>query len=261
MPSIHLPFAALMLAWLSACEAELVAGSWTCAAVGVDAAIPDREEPIAPSWSTSFEADFCDYSQAGGFCYGDARATYTTVTSPVHSGLRAAAFGVTSDDVDARQTRCVRQGVLPQAAYYGAWYFLPEPTLNHGLWNLIHIRGGDLTRTHGLWDISLEPRASVEPDGLQAVVYDFLGNRTLRAATPMSIPIGAWFHLEFYLKRAADATGEVALYQDGQQLLRRSGVVTDDTAWGQWYVGNLANALEPSDSILYVDDVSIRSSR
>ena len=36
-----------------------------------------------------------------------------------------------------------------------------------------------------------------------------------------------------------------------------TGLVTDDTDWGQWYVGNLADALVPPASTVYVDDVTI----
>jgi hypothetical protein len=33
--------------------------------------------------------------------------------------------------------------------------------------------------------------------------------------------------------------------------------MTDPSNWGQWYVGNLATALAPSNSTIYVDDVTI----
>ena len=51
----------------------------------------------------------------------------------------------------------------------------------------------------------------------------------------------------------------MALYQDGALLLEVTGIVTDDTDVAQWYVGNLAKALTPPDSTLYVDDVTIRA--
>lgn len=237
------------------CEPELVVGSWSCNPN--DAAAPvDRD--MAVPWSTSFESDFCDFERAGGFCYAAPFAKYETVNSPVHSGHYAAAFSVRAGDDDAHQTRCVRQGVLPTSAFYGAWYFIPHSARNTALWNLVHFRGGDPAVQRGLWDISLESR----PDGSLAVtVFDFLHGTTLRPARPKPIPIGAWFHLELYLHRAADATGEVALYQDGEKVLETKNLVTDDTRWGQWYVGNLATGLAPSDSVVYVDDVTIRSTR
>src|SRR5262249_48859331 len=152
------------------------------------------------------------------------------------------AFRVMADDADAAQARCVRQGALPTAAYYGAWYFVPELAQNSKNWNLVHFQGGDTSEQHNLWDVSLENGASGE---LEIFVRDFLnaGVDVLRPATPTPIPIGAWFHVQLYLERAADATGEIALYQDGQKLLDITNVITDDSTFGQWYVGNLANGL------------------
>jgi len=48
------------------------------------------------------------------------------------------------------------------------------------------------------------------------------------------------------------------LYQDGQLVLQRTSIATDDTTFAQWYVGNFADALTPADSTIYVDDVTIR---
>jgi hypothetical protein len=152
----------------------------------------------------------------------------------------------------------VRQGALPPNAYYGAWFFLPQSATSNAVWNLVHFQGGSPAGQHGLWDVSLVNGADGQ---LEAVVYDFLGGNVYRAASPVAVPINAWFHLEFHLKRATDASGEVALYQNGERLLERTGLRTDDSDWGQWYVGNFANALTPSDFTLYVDDVTIRATR
>jgi hypothetical protein len=65
--------------------------------------------------------------------------------------------------------------------------------------------------------------------------------------------------LEFRLRRASNATGAAALYQDGTLLLELADLTTDDTQYGQWYVGNYADALSPRDATIYVDDVTIRA--
>jgi len=243
--------------WLTACDEELVVGKWACAASD-DAGVEDRTLPLAAAWSTGFEEQFCDYVRPAGYCYAEPEASYTVVTSPVHSGRFAAAFRVKAGNADGHQARCVRQGVLPTAAYYGAWYFVPAQAANAGLWNLVHFQGGPPSGLHGLWDVSLENGADGD---LELVVFDFLNGTTHKPNTPVPIPIGTWFHVELYWRRAADATGQVALYQDDRLLLEAKQLVTDDTSWGQWYVGNLASRLTPNDSTLYVDDVTIRSTR
>ena len=59
----------------------------------------------------------------------------------------------------------------------------------------------------------------------------------------------------------ADATGEVIVYQDGVEAFHLTDIVTDDTNWGEWYVGNLATNLVPAGSTVYVDDVEISEIR
>ena len=127
---------------LAACSPELTVGTWTCPNPETTA-MASETDPVAVPWSTSFEDQFCDYTQLAGFCYAEDNASYTTVTSPVHSGQFAAAFSVVAGDTNGHQTRCVRQGLLPAAAYYGAWYFIPASATNTALWNLIHFQGGD----------------------------------------------------------------------------------------------------------------------
>lgn len=251
----YVVLASLTCAGLQACQPDLSVGTWSCAQAG---AASDESTPVGSPWNTGFEDEFCSYSQLGGFCYAGDGASYTTVTSPVHSGRNAAAFTVVGGDTPAHQTRCVRQGVLPAAAYYGAWYFIPATATNRANWNLVHFRGGTPAEQHGLWDISLVNGTDGQ---LEAMVFDFLNGVMRRATKPTPVPIATWFHLELYLKRAPDATGEVALYQDDQLLFEAKNLITDDTNWGQWYVGNLATRLTPRDSTLYIDDVTIRSSR
>ena len=214
-------------------------------------------ESLALPWSTSFERGFCDYAVTSGYCYGDTRASYEIVSSPVHSGDSAAAFNIVVDDAfDGLQARCVRQGQLPNDAYYSAFFFIPSAPTAANNWNLIHFQGGGATGPlHGLWDVSISIDAQGE---LHLYVYDFL-RPLMRVTTNLpTVPIGSWFQIEVHWKRASDATGEFALYQDGELGLELKNLSTDNTSYGQWYVGNLAVGLTPQDLTLYVDDVSIR---
>jgi hypothetical protein len=110
------------------------------------------ERKLRPSTLGGYPPDF-----VSGFCF-KGPASYSFVTSPVHSGHLAAAFTATAEDKNnAGAVRCVRQSVLPTEAYYGAWYYIPATATNNHLWNLFHFQGADsLTATvHGLWDLSL----------------------------------------------------------------------------------------------------------
>lgn len=214
-------------------------------------------DSIGEHWSTSFENGFCDYAHAHGRCYGPVDTTREAVTSPTHSGRRAAAYTINTDSDEGRQTRCYLEGAMPADAIYGVWFYLPEGATDEINWNLVHVLGGDGPEgSHGIYDISLE---NTEDGVLSLYVRDFIdAGITKRAAEPVPVPLGTWFHVEFRWRRAADETGIMALFQDGQLLWREQGRITDDSAWYQWYVGNLAEALNPATSTIYVDDVTVR---
>jgi hypothetical protein len=244
----------LMSSGLAACRPDLDIGGWTCSADG--SASPPHEETAAVDvpWQTGFENKFCDYTELGGFCYELDAASYEIVTSPHHDGHYAAAFKVSTDGTVESQARCVRQGVLPTAAYYGAWYYVPEVATGGSNWNLFHFRGGTaLGATRGALDVSL-----VNTNGVLQLGVFGTNHRPLSDPTDSPpLPIGEWFHVQLYVKRGGGTEGEVRLYLGGQQVFELSDVTTDDSPLGQWFLGNLATDLTPSDVTLYVDDVSI----
>lgn len=251
------------IAWIAvcwvgafACAPTVVIGTHACPGSGTDADAAIDPDASVSTWSTGFEDGFCDYAPSMGFCFATGGGSYSLVTSPVHSGHYAAAFSVEGvPDGGGSQARCVAQGVFPDAAYYGAWYYVPVQAQNSGNWNLFHYQGGVPGQMlHGLWDVSLANGTGGGP--LDTFVFDFLTGKTTNS-TAAPIPIGQWFHLEVYFKRANDPTGEITLWQDGTMAVQLTGLATDDTNWGQWYVGNLATALAPPSSTVYVDDVTI----
>jgi len=248
----------------SGCEPSLRVGDLQCSPS--EAGAPSRtangafnEGPLPAPWQTSFDDGFCGFKYRAGFCYSDADSSYRVVTDPVHTGPFAAAFDMnSSESTGARQTRCVREGVLPSEAYYGAWYYVPSylSAAAHS-WNLFHFQGGmPGQRLDGLWDVSMDDSSGV----LAAYIANLKGGEPHDRPTPQPIPMNRWFQLEFYLKSAPDTTGEVALFQDGQELVRVTGLITNDTPFTQWYVGNWTATIAPNSptSSLYVDDVSVR---
>jgi len=212
--------------------------------------------PLTVPWSTGFEGTPGDtWVPGNGDCYATGGGVFRIVTTPVHGGQHAAAFSVDTSLGSPSQTRCIEHGVLPTAGYYGAWYYVPAFATNPGNWNLLHFQGADVadaTTAHGLWDVSL---ASATDGTLHAVVYDFLRARLVQ--TTGTVPVGSWVHFEVYLSRSSGNGGQFTLRQDGQVILDLTGLSTDDSRWGQWFVGNYATALSPSASTVYVDDVTI----
>jgi len=256
--------ATLAIAWLAfACEPTVVIGSCAGASAGEAGASGSANEgAVGVPWSTGFEDGLCGYHSAQGYCYGRHGASLEIVQSPTpHSGKYAAAFTVSGNAIGAErsQARCVRQGAMPKSAYYGAWYLIPAVQISDGNWNLFHFLGGvSEGDSHALWDISL---ANDADGALELSVFNFLtGSHPALSGVP-PIPIGSWFHIEIQIVRSAQANGELTVYQDGVVALHLTNLITDDTDWGQWYVGNYARTLVPSLSTVYVDDVTIREER
>ena len=254
---------------LNACSSDILLASRVCKPSGSvshpDSGSSDAGTEFSP-WGTGFENGTCDYSFDGnGSCYtSHGAASYEIVEAPVHAGHYAAAFTVVGDGSNTdtgTNSRCHRDGELPAEAYYKAWYYIPTLAATQGNWNLIHFQGGDGPGPDLdlLWDVSL---VNNDTGGLRLTVRS---NPSLPNSLDLSrapaIPIATWFHIVFYLKRAADTTGAVKLYQDDltTPIAQQSNLITDKTPYGQWYVGNLATNLEPTESTVYVDDVSVGS--
>ena len=243
-----------------ACEPELVVGTRatleaTCSYDPGSAGAGPEDKVVEIGFTTGFESgDFCDYFRVGGSCYDTGVASHAIVGSPVHGGESAAAFSVTGGP-DVSHTRCFLEGVLPTDAVYGAWFFVPRPAENVGNWNLMYIQGL-VGPDPGLWDVSL---SSADDGSLHLYIFSHTGQPLPPPDQGVVVPIGAWFEVEFRLLRATDATGAVALYQDGVLVQEATGIVTDAAEFDaeQWYVGNFADALTPPESTIYVDDVTV----
>jgi hypothetical protein len=270
--------AALAAVLATACSKEIVVGADpTSDAASTTDAYPTKEAgamrdavvdapsesglvPLVVPWSNGFENMFVDWSipPGAGYCYDNAPAgTYTIVTTPVHTGHYAAAFMVNTQLGSPAQARCVRQGVLPPAAYYGAWYYVPTTVTTVGSsWNFLHFQGASspaaLATFVELWDVSVN---TLTNGSLAPVVFDFSTNQPLDAGA--AIPIATWFHLEIFLKPSDAGKGEVKVYLDGNVVFDLAGITTDTTTWGQWYVGSYATDLLQGAETVYVDDVTI----
>jgi hypothetical protein len=258
--------ATLAIAWLAvACEPTVVIGSCAAPAVadaGVAGASGSVDDGVvAVPWSTGFEDGLCGYHFAKGYCYARHGASLEIVESPSPrpgGGKFVAAFTVSGDTTTAvrSQARCVREGAMPKSAYYGAWYLIPALHESDGNWNLFHFLGGKSEAdSHALWDISL---ANTADGRLELTVFNFLNGSHPPLTGVPPIPIGTWFRIEIKIVRSAKPDGEVIVLQDGVPALHLTNLITDDTDWGQWYVGNFAKTLVPSLSTVYVDDVTIR---
>jgi len=110
---------------------------------------------------------------------------------------------------------------------------------------------GSSTSTDGSFHIEAVPA------GKYQIVVSHVGFE--RQAIPLNIAGPESVHIDIRLAPKPVQTGEVEVYRDGARILQATNLITDNTSYGQWYVGNLATHLNPAEFTLYVDDISVGS--
>jgi hypothetical protein len=75
------------------------------------------------------------------------------------------------------------------------------------------------------------------------------------------VPFDTWVQFEVYFVKATNATGRVAVYQNGTLILDREGLATVTNDWLQWDAGGACDALTSSPSTIYIDDATISTLR
>ncbi len=214
-------------------------------------------------WSARHETgDLSEWTQGGkGGTSADAPDTSLEISTDVaHSGRYAVKLtnGAVSMYEDAHLWRV---DDYPVDAYYSAWFYVPRAYQTTADWSIVQFQvpTADASVVGQLLDIDLRSL----PDGdLILSVYDHRG-AYLRAPTPdpaIPVPIGQWFQIETYYRNAADDTGEVAVWLDGQLNydLRRP---FDANGTVYWTVGSKTYGLSPAESVIYVDDAAVSLAR
>ena len=198
------------------------------------------------------EVDLSEWTAEGpetGYLYcPDEQASITTKRA--HSG--AGSVQISIDTADGANPICQMLHRTPAPeAYYGAWFFIEQDhEAIEGWWTILFFK----TKTTSHWDLGFYH------DGYTSFgLYDHDEDRSTFAPAMPVLPIGRWFHLEAYLAYAEGKPTDIELWLDGTTLLRRTaGEAPRDLFWG---LGNEGSGLSPSNSTLYIDDVTISSRR
>jgi hypothetical protein len=153
-----------------------------------------------------------------------------------HGGRHGGAATITQGAVTSLRY-LYREQPSPPEAYYAAWFFIPA-TMQVASWLSLHPFGyhptaGSATTTP-LFDFNIYPDAG---GNLVARVYDPTKLRNLEQTNPVAVPLATWVHFEILFRKAADATGRIAVWQDG------------------------SNDFAPSPATVYFDDATISLAR
>jgi hypothetical protein len=157
----------------------------------------------------------------------------------------------------------VRNGGLPNEAYYSAWYYLPQSVAVGYYWVVMKFRyravPDDPNTAAELFDVNLtNPSPGVM--GLRLYDHQTLPNQPQPKLSAHFVAVNAWFQLEAFYRAASDNTGRLTLWLDGRQILDLPGP-TGPPGWVAWDVVSVASDLNPEPAVLYVDDCAISKTR
>ncbi len=143
------------------------------------------------------------------------------------------------------------------ALYYSAWYYLPQRVQVQGWWHLME------WKSSGSYNAKFMVGVANRADGSMYLYVergqDSGGGRWSQSVR--NVPVGQWFHVEAYVRKATDSSGRVTLWQDGVQLVDVTGVATANSDDLRWAVINYGQYTTPSDVTIYADDARISTAR
>jgi hypothetical protein len=218
--------------------------------------------PASILWRGTFEpGDLSEWTGdgEGGIYTQNISSPPAATLAMAHSGRYGGVFTIAPTAGMASTSYLFRNQPSPAQGYYSAWFYVPSTiTVGSGSWlSLTHFSGsetGDGKNLSAIWDVNLYP---LPGGGLAAQLYDYVNPFNLRQTTPVSFPLDAWVRIEVYLSKATGLTGEVDVWQDGVEILQRTGVATGTNDWVQWDAGGASDSILPSPAYVYMDDAAI----
>ena len=213
-----------------------------------------------PEWKADLETgDFSQWSQDGnGGTFTSDNAVLGLVTAPVHGGRYAMRSSINADG-NLSYARAFRQDNLPAQAFYGVWFYIPEDyTVTGTYWNLFEFSGRNNSSNPNtaiaVWSLNLHQGADGESVWY---VWDGLRSQEVNPATPVSPPIGRWFHVLAFIEQATDQTGRAAFWIDDVPFVDQRGVSTVPSDWMSWAIGSVSVDIAQNPADLYIDDAMI----
>jgi hypothetical protein len=148
------------------------------------------------------------------------------------------------------------------AAYYAAWFFIPEAYAAGSRWTITKFRLRDAASSEAPAEgLDLDLRNLPDGDYVLSVFdhdQEYL-QRPIAVPTPI-VRARRWFHLEVFYRSSGDRNGEVIVWLDGTEAYRLNGHPTAGD--GAYFTPcNVALELTPSPAAIYVDDAAVSLTR
>jgi hypothetical protein len=252
---------------LSRNQRALAGVGWTALATFLGAGCGQRIDVGSNVlWTAFFEGDnFNEWTDSGGAATASPAPpnTITVSSQRAHHGTYAAELTIDAGpDGTQENAGMALSGSLPVAAYYSAWYYIPQSVTVGTFWILFKFRmrkvADDPTTDGELYDLEVVNL----PDGeMTPQLYDHRSGVVPLDLPGLVIPVGVWFQLEAYYRNAPDDTGRVTYWLNGQQMIDVSGQAMSPTPWVAWDAVNVGENLSPSTVSLFIDDCAVSLTR
>lgn len=217
--------------------------------------------PASVLWRGTFEpGNLSEWTGdgEGGIYTQNIGAQPAATSAMAHGGRYAGVIGIAPVASMASTGYLFRNQPSPVEGYYSAWFYVPS-SITVGSWlSLSHFSGsetGDGRNLSALWDVNLY--ALPDGGGVAAQLFDYTDGKNTQQTTPLPLPRDTWVQIELFLSKATDSTGEVTVWQGGDQILQRTGVPTVSNDWLQWDVGGASDNISPLPAYVYMDDAAI----
>jgi hypothetical protein len=206
-----------------------------------------------------------NFEEWTGVAGGNAQAfpagnTIEVSTVRTHHGAFAAKLTINAGPDGVQQNAGLSlAGGLPVEAYYSAWYYLPTSVNVGTFWVIFKFQMESPATGNQLYDLDLINLPSGE---MTLMLYDHrIGGSVALDLKDQVVPVGQWFQIEAFYRNAQDATGRVIYWLDGRQIVDISGQPMAPTSWVEWDAVSVGVNLNPSLTVLYVDDCAVSRTR
>ena len=175
--------------------------------------------------------------------------------------------------------------LLPDEAYYSAWYYFPKLYKPADWWNIFQFKSKG-TSAQGLSsepmfsfniETNAEEQMSLFVNHKRVVASDKFPHGSAvqyRQQKPLPLPLREWVHIEAYLRKSTvtgngtiRADGRLTIWQNGTRILDQKKIKTllQPDARLHWsvnnYTDNITNIASDEAVTIYVDDAAISRRR
>ena len=229
----------------------------------------DQAKTNAIVWKATHETgDISEWQQHGDFINQGQSAYFSMVTPFAHTGKYAVALTIDTEGVSSSGSFAAYLFYWDQlpgdAYYYSAWYYIPAGTRPQDWWNIWQWKStynGDTDYSVPMYiiDVLEQPNGQL---ALHLVYRPDIDEKIDYRQNIKTVPTDQWFQIEAYYRKAVDQTGQVIVWQDGEEIINLSDVQTtmeDNTVY--WSVNHYTEYILPNPSSIFIDDAAISTER